>query len=134
MLLHETTRKRICRTTFLVGCVLPTLGVLMAIGFYHWPWYKNAQQQALSGKLHAAVSFAHSRRPLPGVIEYRSLNLRDLRTGEPILFIDRIRVAKHGKKYVLSADQIEISASNLSPLARLVETHMSQPMPASVDP
>lgn len=133
MLLHETTRKRICRTTFLVGCVMPTLGILLAIGYYYRPWYKAAEQQVLSGKLHAAVSFDSRCIPLPGVTEYRLLLLRDLLTGVPVLSIDRIRVAQHGNKLVLSADQIEIPASDLSPLVRLAKTHMGGSVPVPVD-
>ena len=64
MLLHETTRKRICRTTFLVGCVLPTLGTCLAIGAYHWPWHKAAAQRALELMMDRASKRIAFGRPL----------------------------------------------------------------------
>lgn len=125
MLLHETTRKRICRGVFVICCLVPTLLVVAAIGYYHRPWRNADAAQDLSGRMHVSASFDSYRQPRPGVAEYTKLALRDLRTGDAVLRADRVRVDRRSGTLAITVHEIELPESELPELAALVEAWLA---------
>lgn len=66
--LHETTRRRVCRTAFVALCVAPTVGTLAWVAHASRSWRVHDEQLRLGGLLHVDVSAADWRTPRPGVI------------------------------------------------------------------
>jgi hypothetical protein len=73
--LHETTRRRVCRTAFVALCVAPTVGTLSWIAHARRPWRVDDEQLRLSGLLHVDVHAADWRTPRPGVVATSHLRL-----------------------------------------------------------
>ncbi len=133
MLLHETTRKRICRGAFVACCLVPTVLVVMAIGFYHRPWRALDQAQAMSQQLHAQVSFASCWQPRHGVTEFRTLELHDLRTDTLLLSADRVRVDRRGQQIAVVAGRLDLPGDDLASLTRLLETWIASTELLNID-
>ncbi len=73
--LHETTRRRVCRTAFVVLCAAPTIGTLAWIAHARRPWRVEDEQRRLGGLLHVDVHCADWRTPRPGVAAASQLYL-----------------------------------------------------------
>jgi hypothetical protein len=131
-MLHETTRKWICRRVFVASCLAPTLLVVGAIGYYHRPWRTVAANRDLSEKLHATVTASQVWQPRPGVTVYRSIQLRDLRTATPLLVADRVRADRRGGVHAFRIGQVKLPETELASLVRLLETWLVKPVLAEI--
>ena len=131
-MLHETTRKWICRGLFIACCLAPTLLVIGAIGYAHRPWRTAAANQNLTGKLHANVSVGETWQPRPGVTEYRSIQLRDLRTDALLLAADRVRLDERSGGQTFRVDQVTLPKTEMAALVRLLEAWLGPPERAGI--
>ena len=125
--MHETTRKRICRRLFVAFCLVPTLLVIGAIGYYHRPWRTADLARDLSGRLHAAVAIGQSWQPRSGVTEHRSIELRDLRTGLPLLACDRARAERRSASRMFQLGQVRLPGTEWASLVPLLEIWLGTP-------
>jgi hypothetical protein len=124
-MLHETTRKWICRRLFVACCLVPTLWVVGAVGYYHRPWRTATVSQDLSERLHATVTVGQTWQPRPGVTEYQSIQLQDLRVGISLLAADRMRADRRFGATTLRFGQVKLPETGLAPLVRLGETWLA---------
>jgi len=121
--LHETTQRRVCRTAFVAGCVLPTLCAVVWAVFLHRPWRENDWQQTLREQLHVQATIGEVSSPYPGVTQLQQVQFADLRTERLLGSIGELRI--EGWKSLLVADRIEISAAQLPELATAIATWVS---------
>ncbi len=121
--LHETTQRRVCRTAFVVGCVLPTLSVILWIAFLHRPWRENDWQRVLRQQMHVRATIGEIHSPYPGVTQLLEVQFADLRTERPLGSIDELRI--EGWKSLLVADRIEIAAAQFPAFASAIATWIS---------
>jgi hypothetical protein len=124
-MLHETTRKWICRRAFVACCLIPTLLVVGAVGYYHRPWRMAAIGQQLSASLRAKVSLGQAWQSRPGVMQYRSIQVRDARTDWLMLAADCLQVDRHSGAHTYRFDQVELPQAGLASLLRLLETQLA---------
>jgi hypothetical protein len=75
--IHETTRRRVCRTAFLLLCVAPTLATAMWILHAHRPWRLADEQSRLGAPWRLNVQLADWREPRPGAARSTGLTVVD---------------------------------------------------------
>jgi len=121
--LHETTQRRLCRTAFVAGCVLPTLCAVVWAAFLHRPWRENDWQQTLREQLHVQATVGEVSSPYPGVTQLQQIQFANLRTERLLGSIGQLRIERW--KSLLVADRIEISAAQLPEFAIAVATWVS---------
>ncbi len=127
--MHEITQRRVCRTVFVVGCVLPTLCAVAWIAFLHRPWRENDWQRMLQQQLHVRATVGEIRSPRPGVTQLLDVQFADLRSERSLGTIGELRV--EGWKSLLLADRIEISVAQFPAFAAAIATWISsEDMPA----
>jgi len=127
--MHETTQRRVCRTAFVVGCVLPTLCAVAWIAFLHRPWRGNDWQRMLQQRLHVRATVGEIRSPRPGVTQLLDVQFADLRSERSLGSIGELRIESW--KSLLVADRLEISAAQLPAFATAIATWISaEAMPA----
>ncbi len=80
--LHETTKIRICRRSFIALCVLPTCAVLAWCSLVHLPVYRRAHEQALARRFGWHARIAKVSTPRPGMTLYEGLELSDPETAQ----------------------------------------------------
>jgi hypothetical protein len=105
-LLHERTRKSLCRLGFIALCVLPTCAVVLWTrilqGDAHCAQYETELGRAL--RLTAMVDAV--RHPEPGVVRYDDISLADPESGKRIAAAEALVVRR-------SEDAISVTASKL---------------------
>lgn len=100
-LLHQRTRKSLCRLGFVLLCVAPTLGAAL------WAASRtsNAHHQACEAELAAALGLKVTAdavtRPRPRIVRYDNLRLVDPTTGEPVAAAASLEL-RHGDDQVLA--------------------------------
>ncbi len=123
--LHETTQRRVCRVSFLVLCVVPTLLTLAGIAYCNRPWRQRDWQNTLASSLHLRAELADISQPLPGKKVLTQVRLAALHTGAELGSIDRITVQRDGGRLLLDADVLELQASELANLLTALKTWLS---------
>jgi len=123
--LHETTQRRVCRVTFLVLCVVPTLLTLIGVAYCNRPWRQADWQQTLAQSLHLRAVLVDVTRPLPGVTELKNLQLADLRTNLPLGSIDLLSFRRQNSRRTLHADHLVIESEQFPAFATAIATWLA---------
>ncbi len=123
--LHETTQRRVCRTAFVLGCVLPTLCAIAWVTYLHRPWRESDWQQMLRQQLHVQATVGEVRSPSPGITELVDLEFSDLRSGQLLGSIDELRITGWASKTALAAARVEISAEQFPAFASVIATWLA---------
>ncbi|NOZ41109.1 MAG: hypothetical protein GXP24_12920 [Planctomycetes bacterium] len=123
--LHETTQRRVCRVTFIVLCVVPTLLTLVGIAYCNRPWRQADWQRTLAQKFHVRAVLDNIKRPSPGVIELTSLQLADLRTNNPLGSIDKLSFHRQNSRLTFHANHLTLKAGQLPALVTAVSTWLA---------
>jgi hypothetical protein len=82
-MLHETTQRRVCRIAFVVGCVLPTLCVVVATARVWLPGYATHWEQPLGQLLDCRATLERFEMPRPGIVRCERVVLADPETYTP---------------------------------------------------
>jgi hypothetical protein len=83
-LLHERTRKSLCRTGFVSLCLLPTCAVVLWAAFRNGDGHRIRCEAELSRVLGLKVTVGNVKHPEPGVARYADLVLSDPETDEDV--------------------------------------------------
>jgi len=113
MFLHESTRRRLCRTGFWALCIAPTLLVAGWIVSVRSDRFRQAHEQAISVQTGLKANLAKVTCPRPGHTLYEGLELADAETGELLLSIRILEVADDGESLSLTCSQPEIHGGRL---------------------
>lgn len=115
--MHNRTRRLLCRIGFLTLCVVPTLLVAGLICVVRCPMYlayqKSACERSLSDGLGLIISIDSIKYPVRGVMELEGVELADPETGDRIARMRRIEAGRNGNELVLLASQPEIHAERI---------------------
>jgi hypothetical protein len=114
MRLHETIRRRTCRTGFCLLCVLPTVGVLGYSASCKLPSHTRQRESELSELLGVRTKLAVVRYPRPGITLYEGLELADAETGEWVLRCPWLECEAIDGRVVLSATRPEIETARIA--------------------
>src|SRR5689334_16379987 len=104
-LLHDSTRRRMCRWAFLALGLLP---LLVVTGWCYWvqtDGHRRAHELALSQLVGARVSLEDVTLPTPNITLYHGVTLSDGETGTSIVRIRLIEVERHGDAYDVIVSQ-----------------------------
>ena len=115
--LHETTRKRTCRTAFFALCLAPTCATAAWIADHHLPWRDAAIARNLSDRYHFDVTFADWQEPRPSMTRLAGVALAEPGAADPLLKLTGVEAHRRGDALVLAIDEVALAVTDLSPLA-----------------
>jgi len=131
--LHETTQRRVCRVTFLLVGVLPTLLTLGWIAYMHRPWRQADWQRTLAQQLHVRATLDQIATPRPGVTTLTNLHFADLRTDKPLGEMPQLTLQRQHSRLTLHADHLELQAEQLPAFVTAVATWLATNELAPID-
>jgi hypothetical protein len=122
--LHERTRLLLCRSGFLILCVLPTFFVAAAAVHYRSTDYLEARREewasVLSDKLGLEVQIGRLSYPHWNVALLEDVTLLDPETSNQVLRSRYVEVELNDGRWHVSAGQPEVNGAALPLLAELV--------------
>jgi hypothetical protein len=107
--MHDHTRRIICRVLFLALAFLPTVAVFGWAMSYHWPGARGRLESDLFRELGLQVSVEDVSYPQPGVTVYQGLKLADAEFGTPMANIDQLQVVSSAEGLTLLAGQVNVT-------------------------
>lgn len=131
-LLHDSTRRRMCRWAFLALGLLPLLAVCGWSCWVQTDDHCKSHEVALSQLVGAQVTLEEVTLPTPNITLYHGVTLSDGETGAPIVRLRLIEVERHGNTYDVIVSQPVVSGDYLSALAQLVQRTLRSPLPSSL--
>jgi hypothetical protein len=115
--MNARKRRRICRTAFLLGCLLPTTAHIFWTVWLRSPWHANRQAAWIEQRIAAKVSMEGVRHPRPGTLACRTLRIADPETGRPLLALHGVECSGGGNRtWTLSVLRVELAASAMAPI------------------
>src|SRR5689334_13369818 len=127
--LHETTRRALCRRTFLLGCLLPTLSVGGWIGWTRLDATRLAYETELGSQLGLQAVCSQVSFPRPGVIQYRWLILSRTEPTHEVARIPLLEIDRSGEVTVITVDSIQLDTQDLPSLWRPLWQEMGRDRP-----
>lgn len=124
---HETTRKRICRTAFIVLCLAPTLAIAAWVVDRRLPSRTATQAARLGALLQTKAALAGYREPRPGTMRCDQLALDDSTTGEPLVRLQGVRLYQREATWSVTVEAATVDASQLDGLAAKVGAWLALP-------
>jgi len=112
--LHETTRRRLTQTGFVVGCLLPTLAIVVCSWRLSRSEYRDAVATALGDRLGLAASIGRVRHPKPDVTLLDEVALADPETGARVARARLIEIESGVDVTTIRLSQLELAASDWS--------------------
>ncbi len=123
--MSDRTRRLICRTLFLVGCVLPTLAVGAWSAASASASHRDECARQLSQSLGLRASIGGVSYPRPGVTLYSAVELADQETAAPIARMRFLEVGGGQGIVGIVASQAELDAAVLGQLWPLVKSQLT---------
>jgi len=123
-LLHERTRKALCRLGFLTVCLLPTCAVALWAASRNGEAHRGRCEAELGRLLQLKVTLLDVEYPEPDVARYTHFLLADPETERPIVSAARIEVRKTPTALTIMAPELRVEASAESALAELVHDRL----------
>ena len=120
-MLHETTQRRICRITFLAGCVLPTLAVFATVAQVWWPSYAQQWEVPLSQMLDCRATIQQVHTPNPGITQFDRVMLADSETGAEWATFEGVTYTVQSRHMRISVNRAEVRATSGLEIGRSIE-------------
>ncbi|QDT00635.1 hypothetical protein [Adhaeretor mobilis] len=129
--LHETTRKRICRTAFFALCFAPTLAMGAVVFTRHVPAFQQRRQQEielhLSERLRVQASLAPQLTPKPGLTRYSIATLAAFASNEATTELEEIEVRTTSGAKVISIKSVMLTCDSLATLLQVAQREIQSP-------
>lgn len=116
--MHERTQRKVCRTAFVVCCLMPTLLTIGWTMYLNRPWHEQDWQQALESALHVRINVGQVSAPRPQELEVTSLKIASLHSNQVLLDLNHLKVLS-GRAFL--ADRIRVHWSKISEIAQTIE-------------
>lgn len=116
--MHERTQRKVCRTAFVVCCLVPTLLTVGWTLYFQRPWYEHDWQRSLESTLHVRVTADKISAPRPLELEIASLKIASLHSNQDLLGVNHLKVLT-GRDFI--ADRIRVHWSKISEIAQAIE-------------
>jgi len=133
--MHDRTRRLLCRLGFLLFGVAPTLGVATWISVVRSPAYiaacKAECESRLSAALGLAVSVEQTHRLLQGVTLLDGVVLTEPETGVPIARIRHLEFGRQDGRLIVLASQPEIDGQHIWRLWEALHDRVLRACPAA---
>lgn len=131
--LHETTRKRTCRTAFFALCLAPTCATAAWIADHHLPWRDAAAARRLSDRYHLDVLLADLQEPRPYMTRLAGVTLAEPGDADPLLKLTGVEAHRRGDALVLAIEEVALAAADLPALASRFEWLLSRTPAAKIE-
>lgn len=111
--LHQSTRRRICQTSFVLFCLLPTAAI------FGWSASRKTSQHVrdcerhLTEQLGLKAKLARVSYPQPGAVLFEGLEFCDLETEQPVFYAQALEVQQVDDRLVVLASQPVLEAKRL---------------------
>jgi hypothetical protein len=119
-LLHERTRKSLCRTGFVLLCVLPTCAVALWAASRAGDGHRTRCEAELGRLLSLKVTLGDVEHPEPGMVRYSDVVLADPDTGDLMVSVASLQVRITDGSVVISAPQATIEPGAAPAVAGLL--------------
>ena len=131
--LHETTRKRTCRTAFFALCLAPTCATAAWIADHCLPWRDAAAARRLSDRYHLEVTLADLQEPRPNVTRLASATLAEPGVAAPFLKLTGVETHRHGDALIISLEEATLAIADLPTLAARFDWLLSRTPAAKIE-
>ena len=128
-MLHETTQRRICRITFLAGCALPTLIVVVAAARVWLPGYATQWELPLGQLLDCTTTIDRFEMPRPGVVRFGSVVLADSETDTPWAYLFGVSHEASPERSVISVEKARITDESVVAIGERIERLLRDKFP-----
>ncbi|MGE0608895.1 MAG: hypothetical protein AB7O62_17500 [Pirellulales bacterium] len=122
----SSVRRLACRASFLLLCVLPTLGVGAWIVVWRLPSHRRDYERAIGYELGLEVRLEEAAHPRPGLTVLKGLRATEQETGQVVLQADEIKAASNGVGLVVVAAGAKIDAAALAEVWQAAERALSR--------
>jgi hypothetical protein len=117
---HERTRKSLCRTGFVLLCLLPTCAVTLWAASRTGNGHRARCEAALSRVVALKVTLGGVEYPEPGIVRYTDVALADPDTGASLVSVASLQVLTTETAVVVSAPHVTIESGAPSAVADLL--------------
>lgn len=131
--LHETTRKRTCRTAFFALCLAPTCATAAWIADHHLPWRDAAAARRLSDRYHLDVQLADWQDPRPSMTRIAGVTLAEPGVVDPLLKLTGVETHRRGDALILSVNELTLAVADLPALATRLEWSLTRTTAAKIE-
>jgi hypothetical protein len=131
--LHETTRKRTCRTAFFALCLAPTCATAAWIADHHLPWRAAAAARRLSDRYHLDVTLADWQDPRPSMTRLAGVTLAAPGVAAPLLKLTGVESHRRGDTLILSVNELTLAIADLPALAARLEWSFGRTAAAKIE-
>jgi len=130
-LLHDATRRFLCRWAFGLCCLLPTVGVLAFCYNRHTTGHVRDYEQELSTQLGVVAQVQDVEHTKPGVVLLRGLQLAEPEAREPFFKVKTVETASRNGACVAVASAAEIRSDQWAAVWELLGRRLRKQLPAS---
>lgn len=131
--LHETTRKRTCRTAFFALCLAPTCATAAWIADHHLPWRDAAAAGRLSDRYHLEVTLDDLQEPRPNMTRLAGVTLAEPGVAAPLMKLTGVVTHRRGDALVLAIEEVALAAADLPALAARCEWLLGRTPAAKIE-
>jgi hypothetical protein len=112
-MLREKVQRRVCKATFLLACVVPTLVVAILVCIRFHPQWRGSVMRQIGGAVGLRLSCDRLMTPRPGVTEVEGLTIADPATGNRIATCDRARWRRSNGEWVIAVRNLSVESAPL---------------------
>ncbi|MCA9239755.1 MAG: hypothetical protein KDA37_06135 [Planctomycetales bacterium] len=116
-MLQQSTQRRLCRSVFVLACVLPTLVVQAWVVWRVQPGYQRQQLEAFVAPLGLAAEFDRRDTAQPGLAVFSNVRLADAETGALVAALDVLSTRRTPAGAEVHGGLLVVEPENLAPLA-----------------
>lgn len=127
--LHSSVRRRLCRATFCLGCLLPTTSLLGWTIAHKLPGHVARRQARASELLGLEARIERVRYPEPGVCLCENIELTDPETRQRVLRCRWLELGQSGPVLSLRPANVEIVSPAAGRLVRLLMRRLQRELP-----
>lgn len=131
--LHETTRKRTCRTAFFALCLAPTCATAAWIADHHLPWRQTAAARRLSDRYHLDVLLDDLQEPRPRMTRTAAATLAAPGGADPLLKLVGVETHRRGDALLLSINELALAVADLPEVAERLEWSLARTDAARIE-
>ncbi len=129
--LHQTTRRRICRSGFVLLCAVPLALVLLWATWLARPEHRDGVARELGQRLGMSVKLSAVRHPRPMVTLLEGLELSDPETGAHLARLRMVEIDSSGGILLIAGYQPEIELGDGAAWRDLLAREMRRPYDGS---
>jgi hypothetical protein len=123
-LLHQRTRRSLCRYGFVLFCLAPTCAIALWAGDRNSEAHRAEREAELSRTLRAHVVFDDVAYPEPAGVRYSGLAIADPETRRPIATAPVVEARASAERVTVFASQLTLHSQQLAALGQMLHDRL----------